>query len=65
MDPDFTTRYGDEEMYEMINEDDGSQYINESGNGIEVEHLRDATQTSTEVEPSENVGSPTKSGEVY
>lgn len=62
MDPDFTTRYGDEEMYEMINEDDGSQYINESGDGIEV---GDAAQTSIEVEPSENVGSPTKSGEVY
>ena len=43
-------------------EDDGSQYLNESGEGMELER-RDEGQTNNDDE--ENVGALTKSGEVY
>jgi hypothetical protein len=42
--------------------DDGSQFLNDSGEGIELER-RDEGQTSNDGE--ENVGPLTKSGEVY
>ena len=43
-------------------EDDGSQYLNESGEGVELEP-RDEGQTNNDDE--ENVGPLTTSGEVY
>ena len=67
---DYIGREGEEEMLNMINNgsdcggsddgepDDGSQYLNESGYGIE--------QTSTDcADGSRDVGPLTKSGEVY
>ena len=42
--------------------DDGSQFLNDSGEGIDLEQ-RDERQTSNDGE--ENVGPLTKSGEVY
>jgi hypothetical protein len=43
-------------------EDDGSQFLNDSSEGMELE-LRDEGQTSNDGE--ENVGPLTKSGKVY
>ena len=43
-------------------EDDGSEFLNDSGEGMEVER-RDEGQTNNDDE--ENVGPLTKSGEVY
>ena len=43
-------------------EDDGSEFLNDSGEGMELER-RDEGQTNNDDE--ENVGPLTKSGEVY
>jgi len=51
-------------MFDIIGdrEDDGSQFLNDSGSGMELER-RDEGQTNTDDE--ENVGPLTKSSEVY
>jgi len=52
-------------LFDLINEggeDDGSQFLNDSGEGMELER-RDEGQTSNDDE--ENVGPLTKSSEVY
>ena len=51
-------------LFDLIagGEDDGSQFMNDSGEGMELEP-RDEGQTSNDGE--ENVGPLTKSGEVY
>ena len=57
-------RDGEQAMFDLIagGEDDGSQFMNDSGEGMELEP-RDEGQTSNDGE--ENVGPLTKSGEVY
>ena len=67
---DDSGRYHEEEIFDMIrssqnqdNEpDDGSQFLNDSGEGLEQEP-RDEGQTNNDGE--ENVRQLTKSGEVY
>ena len=45
-------------------EDDGSEFLNDSGEGMELENVEGLElQTSTDCD--ENVGPLTKSGEVY
>ena len=57
-------RDDEQAMFDLIagGEDDGSQFMNDSGEGMELEP-RDEGQTSNDGE--ENVGPLTKSGEVY
>ena len=58
-------RDGEDDIFDIIRsggEDDGSQFLNDSGEGLEIERT-DEGQTSNDGE--ENVGAITKSGEVY
>ena len=53
------------DVFDIINfgtEDDPSQFLNDSSNGLELDPI-DEGQTNNDGE--ENVGSVTKSGEVY
>ena len=64
---DASGRYREDDMFNIIRgqdhvHDDGSQFLNDSGEGLEIERM-DEGQTSNDGE--ENVGSITKSGEVY
>ena len=46
MDP-LSGRINEEEMFDLIAED-GSEFLNDHGPGMEPEHSRDNSQTSTE-----------------
>ena len=67
---DDSGRYHEEDIFDIIRSsqnqedepDDGSQFLNDSGDGLELEPI-DEGQTNNDGE--ENVGSVTKSGEVY
>jgi len=57
-------RDDEQAIFDLIagGEDDGSQFLNDSGDGLELEPI-DEGQTNNDGE--ENVGPLTKSGEVY
>ena len=74
-DASFTRREGEEEMFAYIrqpaervddrrSEDDGSQFLNDSGPGMEEEQ-RDEAQTSIECNDNSLICAPPQSGEVY
>ena len=61
------SRENEEDLFNIIRtndgeEDDPSQFLNDSGDGLELEPI-DEGQTNND--GKENVGSVTKSGEVY
>ena len=66
----FNNRDGEEDIFAIMRDEessgaeDGSQFLNESGTGMELE-LMDEAQPSTECDDDLQIGGPKQSGEVY
>ena len=61
-----SSRVNEEDMFALVRtpEEDGSEFLNESGPGMEVER-RDEAQTSIECDEDSQFGGHPQSGEVY
>ena len=61
-----SSRLNEEDMFDLVrrSEEDGSQFLNESGPGME-EEWRDEAQTSIECDDDSQIGGRPQSGEVY
>jgi hypothetical protein len=61
-----SSRLNEEEMFDLVRTptEDGSQFLNESGPGMEEER-RDEVQTSIECDEDSQFGGHPQSGEVY
>lgn len=61
-----SSRVNEEDMFALVRtpEEDGSQFLNESGPGMEVER-RDETETNIECDEGTQFGGHPQSGEVY
>ena len=65
----FNGRDHEEDIFALIRQpeggaEDGSQFLNESGPGMELER-RDEAQRSTECDDESQIGGHPQSGEVY
>ena len=60
------SRLNEEDMFDLVRTpaEDGSQFLNESGLGMEEER-RDEAQTSFECDEDSQFGGPVQSSEVY
>jgi hypothetical protein len=61
-----SSRLNEEDMFDLVRTpaEDGSQFLNESGPGMEEER-RDEAQTSIECDEDSQFGGHPQSGEVY